>query len=64
MTRDYLENIKKTKVAFNQLQRYFCNNPVEYPLFKSSDDFKTWLNLGLKCRIFNEVQVQHHKNPS
>lgn len=63
LEKKYLEDIQKTKMSFSQLMKYFYATPKECPLFKSSDDFKTWFNLGLKHGIFSEFQVQHHKNP-
>ena len=64
LTKAYLEEKKKTKVAFSQLRNFFLSNPTNSPIFKSVEDSNKWLSVAIEYGIYHEEQVPHHKNPS
>ena len=64
LTKTYLKEKKKTKVAFSQLRDFFLNNPTNNPIFKSVEDANTWLSVAIKYGIYHEEQVPHRKDPS
>jgi hypothetical protein len=64
MTQTYLDEKKKTQVAFGQLRDFFLNNPINSPIFKSLEDSNKWLTMAIKEGIYNVEEVPHHRNPS
>jgi hypothetical protein len=64
LTKAYLEEKKKAKVAFSQLRDFFLRNPTNNPIFKSGEDAKVWLSVAINYGIYHEEQVPHHKDPS
>ncbi|MGB3458730.1 MAG: hypothetical protein WBB08_05430 [Halobacteriota archaeon] len=64
LTKAYLEEKKKTKVAFSQLRDFFLSNPTNNSIFKSVEDSNKWLSVAIEYGIYHEEQVPHHKNPS
>ena len=64
LTKTYLKEKKKTKVAFSQLRDFFLSNPTNNPIFKSVEDSNKWLSVAINYGIYHEEQVPHHKDPS
>jgi hypothetical protein len=64
LTKAYLEEKKKTKVAFSQLRDFFLSNPASNPIFKSGEDAKVWLSVAINYERYHEEQVPHRKDPS
>ena len=63
LTKAYLEEKKKTEVAFSQLRDYFLSNPTNNPIFKSVEDSNKWLEVAIRYGIYDEEeQVPLHKN--
>ena len=64
LTKAYLEEKKKTRVASNQLRDFFLSNPTNNPIFKSVEDSNKWLSVAIKYGIYHEEQVPYYKDPS
>jgi len=64
LTKGYLKERGKTKIAFSQLKDFFLKNPPDSPIFKSADDSTKWLNIAIEYGIYLTEQVPHYENPS
>ncbi len=64
LTKTYLKEKKKTKVAFSQLRDFFLSNPASNPIFKSKEDAIVWLSVAIDYGIYHKEQVPHYKDPS
>ncbi|RKY84653.1 hypothetical protein DRQ11_11255 [candidate division KSB1 bacterium] len=52
LTKVYLKERGKTKVAFSQLRDFFLENPLDGSIFKSADDSTKWLSIAIECGIY------------
>ncbi|WP_156469366.1 hypothetical protein [Candidatus Desulfofervidus auxilii] len=64
LTKVYLKERGKTKIAFSQLKDFFLKNPPDGSIFKSADDSTKWLSIAIEYGIYLTEQVPHYKNPS
>jgi len=58
LTKTYLKERKKTRVAFSQLRDFFLSNPTNNPSFKSVEDSNTWLRVAIKYGIYHEEDAR------